>query len=300
MDERLDRQIVNLNKKYQDLKDSKEYAAMERLSRYTGYLKTGSVKRMIRELRFSRHAGRHQSLKGNINYRKNHSQADIKGRRIVVYTCIAGAYDRLIEPVVKENRVDFVVFTDQQVPSGSAWVKQDISQLKSYQTFSPVKLNREIKIRPYLFLDYDYSIYVDGNIQVVGAMTPVVRAMGDAALGLHFHSARDCIYDEMYGIRHLGKADMTLVNRQIKAYRKERFPSHSGLYENSIILRDHRNQSVRDLMEAWWQEYVKYPTRDQLSLPYVIWKTNFDRSGIYVLGNRLDHNPRFNRENHLK
>ena len=32
----------------------------------------------------------------------------------------------------------------------------------------------------------------------------------------------------------------------------------------------------------------------------VHWKTNFDRSGIYVLGNRLDHNPRFNRENHLK
>ena len=53
--------------------------------------------------------------------------------------------------------------------------------------------------------------------------------------------------------------------------------------------------SVKELMTAWWEEYNKYPTRDQFSLPYVVWKTGFDAERIAILGNNINRNPRFNR-----
>ena len=48
-------------------------------------------------------------------------------------------------------------------------------------------------------------------------------------------------------------------------------------------------------MEKWWDEYLRFPTRDQLSLPYVVWKYGFDKAQIMILGNDVEMNPRFNR-----
>ena len=91
-----------------------------------------------------------------------------------------------------------------------------------------------------------------------------------------------------------------MAKRQIAAYKREGFPRHYGLYENSILIRKHKDEEVRRLMEAWWDEYMRYPTRDQLSLPYVIRKFGYDRSTIHIMGKNLEQNPRFNRTPHRK
>src|ERR1039458_2191274 len=44
--------------------------------------------------------------------------------------------------------------------------------------------------------------------------------------------------------------------------------------ENGIILRKHSDHKVITLMESWWEEYCNGGRRDQLSLPYLIWKKN--------------------------
>ena len=42
--------------------------------------------------------------------------------------------------------------------------------------------------------------------------------------------------------------------------------------ENGILFRKHRDNDAIKLMNAWWEEYCNGGRRDQLSLPYLIWK----------------------------
>jgi hypothetical protein len=96
-------------------------------------------------------------------------------------------------------------------------------------------------------------------------------------------------------VLHLRKADKATAKRQIATYKKEGFPRHYGLYENSILIRNHHDEPTRRLMEEWWVEYLKYSTRDQLSLPYLIWKLGYDKKNIHIIGHNLRNNHRFNR-----
>ena len=158
------------------------------------------------------------------------------------------------------------------------------------------QMNRRIKMLPFNYLpEYDDSIYVDGNIEIVAPLSPMVLEMGTCVLGVHYHNYRDCIFDELIAIEHFKRIDKEMAYRQLSAYDAEGFPRHYGLYENGMIIRKHDDLHVQELMNKWWEEYLKYPTRDQFSLPYMIWKTNFDRATIHILGNNLNRNPRINR-----
>jgi hypothetical protein len=233
---------------------------------------------------------------GNVLIESPSFPVNIDDKKIAVYTCIVGNYDPLIEPLIVEQRVDYYVFTDQEVPDGSKWKKIDITRMEDYQMLSPSQLNRKIKMLPHQFLPgYDYSIYIDGNIEIQEMVTPLVKEMGDCGFGVHYHRTRDCIYHELVRVLYLKKANKQLAKSQVAAYRKEGFPRHFGLYENTVLIRNHHDESSNRLMEAWWQEYMKYPTRDQLSLPYVIWKTGYNRKNIHIIGMNIDNNNRIKR-----
>ena len=236
----------------------------------------------------------HFSTKGNIIMETPSQALDAKGLKIAVYTCIIGSYDLLLEPQYVEPGIDYYVFTDMTCPENTCWKKIDITQFEEYKELTPTQLNRKIKMLPFKYLpDYDYTLYVDGNIKIMDAITPLIKEMGNHALGIHYHRNRDCIYDELVRVEYLRKADMTIARRQVADYKEQGYPRHHGLYENTILIRKHNDQSTCLLMEAWWQEYIKYPTRDQLSLPYIIWKLGYDKKKIHILGMNLYHNPHF-------
>lgn len=221
---------------------------------------------------------------------------DICDKKVAVYTCIVGNYDPLIEPLTTEQGVDYYVFTDQDVPDGSKWKKKDVTCLEEYHTLSSSQLNRKIKMLPHLYLSgYDYSVYVDGNVEICDSLTPLVKEMGDCGFGVHYHRTRDCIYHELKRILYLKKTNGQLAKSQVETYRKAGFPQHGGLYENTLLIRNHHDKDTCRLMELWWLEYKKYPTRDQLSLPYVIWKSGYDRKRIHIIGNNIDKNKRIKR-----
>ena len=49
-------------------------------------------------------------------------------------------------------------------------------------------------------------------------------------------------------------------------------PQNTTLLENKVIIRDHSRSNVKAAMDLWWNELRLYVKRDQLSLPYVLWK----------------------------
>ena len=80
--------------------------------------------------------------------------------RLVIYTCITGAYDILVDPVAIFPGVDFVCFTDHDV-------KRKVWQLRNpvHREKNALLTARWHKLHPHeLFPDYDYSLWVDGNV----------------------------------------------------------------------------------------------------------------------------------------
>lgn len=295
IDERLDRQLVAFNERYQKCFYSSSNTDEIKKNRYFSNIRSLDFKRVIEDLKYRKYAKEHFSTEGNVvnqtPYTINPSEY-----KIAVYCCIVGQYDSIIEPIYKEDNIDYLVFTDQDLPENSSWRKREIRNLPEYTQLKAAQLNRKIKIlQTDELLRYDYTIYVDGNIEIVSGVSPIISNMGEYGLGVHYHRRRDCIYDEVVAVKHLKRLSGEDMDEQIKSYSKDGFPTHFGLYENSILIRNNRDKETIDLMEEWWNEYLRFPTRDQLSLPYVIWKTDYNKEKVYILGSDVERNPRFNR-----
>ncbi|MBO6242189.1 MAG: DUF616 domain-containing protein [Butyrivibrio sp.] len=234
------------------------------------------------------------STSGNTNtYCSNNSLKYKRKDRVAVYTCIVGEYDDLIEPICVDSFVDYFVFTDQFVPSSSIWKKVDITEFDDYNKLTAVDLNRKIKILSHKYLgDYKYTVYIDGVVKLIVPVRPWLEELGGFGFAVHFHNKRDCIYNEAQVVKKLKRGNYKLLEKQIRKYEKEGYPHKNGMYENTVLLRNNEDGETNELMENWWDEYNLFPTRDQISLPYVIWKTGYNRKKICILGMDIDANPR--------
>ena len=80
----------------------------------------------------------------------------------------------------------------------------------------------------------------------------------------------------------------------MEKYEKEGFPHNFGLCEASIIVVDLDNPNSKKLMNDWWNELLNSGSgRDQIALPYVIWKNGMRMDDIGWLGDDLFANPKF-------
>lgn len=299
MESQLSKNLMYLNQEYINLKYSSIYQRALNFHKILYNLKKGG-------LSYIYHFFKWRVKKTNVNFDIKETIEPSVGTnlnaKIVVYTCITGNYDSIKEPLYVNNNIDYYVITDMEVPDNSSWKKIDINKYDELKNLSLPDKNRYIKFFPHkLFPNYDFSIYVDGVIQIVADLQPLVENMGSCVLGLHRHNARNCLYDEAKAIIYANKAPKELVLNQINKYKKEQFPVQNGLYENTILIRKNNDENCIRLMESWWVEYMNSCKRDQLSLPYVIWKEKFNQKSIYIIGNDLDRNPRFKRNfRHVK
>lgn len=297
IDDRLDKNLQEFNRRYQELVYSKEMSSAEKRNRYLGNIKDFNIKRVVQDLKYRNYAMEHFTVSANVVL-DNVQHQDVSHLKIAVYSCIVGPYDRLIEPVFVEPGVDYLMFTDQDIPVSSSWKKMDITQMEDYGKLSNSMMNRKIKIMQCRTLqEYDYTIYIDGNIEVVSGLSPIIADMGLTSFGVHYHRARDCIFDEVVSVKHLKRIAGEEMDQQMRIYIKDGFPRHFGMFENSILIRDNRDDETLLLMREWWDEFCRFPTRDQLSLPYVIWKQGYSKDKILILGDDVERNTRFNRIN---
>jgi hypothetical protein len=218
----------------------------------------------------------------------------IPSGKVVVYTCIWGGYDEIIEPVFINPNVDYIIFTDRDIDPCSAWKKINIPDNSILKGMTPIEINRYIKILPHKFFkEYDYSIYVDGNIKIVTDVMPLINDIGDCYIGIHNYPT-NCIYKMKDAIIAGKKASAYNVKQQIAKYEKEGYPKGYGAFECNVIIRKHNTPDCIDLMCKWWDEFTNTTSkRDQLSFMYVLWKSGLKASDVYSLGIDVRQNPRF-------
>lgn len=208
--------------------------------------------------------------------------------KVAVYTCITQGYDELNLPTHRCSGVDFYCFTDDPSKVRPPFIYRDTA----CKDLNPAEQNRFIKMHPHLILSaYDASVYVDGNIQVIGDVGSLAReSLTSAKIAAYSHPERDCVYDEAKACALLGLEWVHKIAEQVKLYEHQRFPRHHGLVEANILFRRHNDHQVIKVMEFWWTLFQRYAKRDQLSFNYACWQQGLE---IHNLGR---HDARFRHE----
>ncbi len=201
-----------------------------------------------------------------------------EGKAKVLYTCITGNYDELVDHHFVHPEWDYICFSDSVVSSDNN-ITWKVLPLVHKAKDEP-RTNRWHKINPHLFLkDYTHSVYMDANIDVKSKKF-FDEINGQITLGNKFslmrHEERDCIYDELVACKNLKKDDPKTMQEQINIFKKDGYPPHNGLYFAGILFREHANNKVESIMDDWWFWVDNKSRRDQLSLPYVLWKHEFN------------------------
>lgn len=227
-----------------------------------------------------------------LNYHSTGKKVDTK---VIVYTSIFGNYDPLIEPLYESENCEYWAITDQEIPQGSMWKKFDTKNIPGFDDMDGYHKSKFCKMFPQiLFPENEYSVWVDGNVQIVADLYPLVDRLKDSCFIATFQNPfHDCIYTEMnYNICENNVSIDALIN-QINIYRAEGFPKHFGMREMTIIVRKHNNQECIDMMNLWWNQVNQYTMRDQISFPYIIWKSGMKMDDVQLLGTSWKWSPRF-------
>jgi hypothetical protein len=215
-------------------------------------------------------------------YSSNHK------RNKVIYTCITGNYDNIVQHEYIDFAYDYICFTDSEnlLRMGSYGVWK-IEPLR-YSGADNIRNNRWHKIHPHvLFPDYTESIYIDGNINVrTSIYFNLIKE--DDIIRIPIHGGHDCIYKEGMIVVKSGKDTKESVSKMFDFLKRENFPEHYGLNENCIIYRKHNNEKIIEMMDMWWEFINNYSKRDQLSLSYILWKFNIKPKSIAFPNPRYD------------
>jgi hypothetical protein len=195
-------------------------------------------------------------------------------RRLAIYTCIAGDYDELLLPAVAEVEADYFCFTDQPIADARGW---QLRPLPEFRTDGGLA-SRYVKMHPHrLFADHDVSVYVDANVRPLDGIVPLAEdALGRGCLAMYRHPFRSRLTDEANECALLGYDFLWRFRRQMRRYAMEGLPPAVAMVEANVLMRRHHDRQLIAAMDLWWREFNCGVRRDQLSLPYVLWKQGID------------------------
>ncbi len=228
---------------------------------------------------YMRNKGRNE--KNNVSYLRK-----FNSKSVVIYTAISGEYDELKEPCFVDENLKYVCFTDNRKLHSDVWEVRYVDLPENMEARHWV---RKFKVLPHLFFpEYETSIWVDASLGILQDLRKYMMQYQKASDILFFpHYARDCVYDEGAICMVWKKDNKKDLAAQMHAYYEEGYPEHNGLVLGGCIVRNHNEKKIISVMEEWWREICRFSKRDQVSLPYVLYKNNcfYDLCDLYYEDN---------------
>lgn len=178
-----------------------------------------------------------------------------------IYTVITGDYDQ-IRQAPNYPGWEPVLFTDKVPDNSMGW---DVRLIEPDKSICTRKLSRKYKILSHIYLsEYNLVCYIDANMKLV--KEPPSHPI------FFSHPSRSKIFFEARTIVDLKKDGAETVKEQIDNYKRVGFKDNQGLFSNGFFVRDH-SPEINKLHEFWWENVKRFSYRDQLSLPFAVWKT---------------------------
>ena len=190
-------------------------------------------------------------------------------REIAVCTAIVGGHDTLMVPLRLDPRLDYVCFTDRASETGGVWKRRP----PPGRHRDPRRTARYVKTHlPELLPEYDYAVWIDGNILIRGDVRAYVERVAHRglALGLAPHATRDCVYQEAEACKLLRQDPDEVIDRQMARYRQAGIPPHAGLFATSFYVAHLHHPLATAFYRRWWEEIDTYSCRDQLSVGWAL------------------------------
>ena len=274
-----------VNYDYNELLNSREFRAGKRLLKLKRALRSFDVKGLAgfaKSLLTQRKVGSMGGVTGTHEALAVDERAVASARdsSATLYACVTNGYDTPRAPLYVPARLSPVLFVDEATSesmrdSGGFTVRRIEDEALLESSCNP---NRYCKMHPGEFFDSDFAIYTDGNVQVicdVADWCAIARA-SEIGVAMHAHSSRECVYEEARACIASRRGDPVAIKRQMERYESEGFPRRFGMREATIIVTDLHNPTSVEVLAAWWDEYVASGSgRDQLALPYVLWKMGY-------------------------
>ena len=124
-----------------------------------------------------------------------------------------------------------------------------------------------------LEVNYDICITIDGNVRISKDLDSIIsyycHPLYDITLAKH--PIRDCVIAEADAILGEKKDTKEAVSQNIELYQKENYPLNNGMYQTTIMIWKN-TQGTHALSLRFWELYNNLSERDQLLLPYILWK----------------------------
>jgi len=163
-----------------------------------------------------------------------------------------------------------MVFTDRKVAADRATV------VKEFVPSGPDSRRRakRYKILPHKYTGTPSSLWIDGSVQCLpGAVEAFAQSDCDMKVFRLWPpwDADKTVYNHGATCIKLGKDDPEVIDAQLARYRADGLGPHT-LMAGTILFRKHTTEVI-NFCELWWGEIENGSVRDQISFPYVAWKT---------------------------
>jgi len=185
--------------------------------------------------------------------------------QITVITAIFDGYDTLREPLIQSSECRYICYTDHPWTS-KTWemrVPPDLDGL-------PARRARRYKVLAEA--DTPFVLWHDGSMQLKCDPVDLLPHIEDANMVAWKHPWRSCLYREAKECIDRGRGNRQEIEAQVTRYQAAGMPTQMPMIETGFLLR--RNCPEQQAFNrAWWAEIEAGSWRDQISFPYVCWKT---------------------------
>lgn len=183
------------------------------------------------------------------------------------------------------------------ITGGKDKPRDDITCYGAYRKFVKPVMNAKIyKVLPHLFFKARYSLWIDGNVEILEMPSLDYLKNHDMAV-FKGYGHHDCIYQEgedCKGLESVDEYDCKLIDWQMNRLRKEGYPEHHGMFACTVLFRKH-TKKTEEFNNMWWAEICRGSHRDQLSAQYVVHKTGLK---LNYLNGTIKQNPYFKVHQH--
>jgi len=194
-------------------------------------------------------------------------------RNVLIVTAFTKGYDLVSEYLHPVSNYHYLCYTNDYKFTSDFFVVSRLPEGKTPE--ENVRLARGIKLNLSDHLtvsDYDYIIWLDANCSFIREVDSLIDDLGDDDVAIFGHRERNCLYSEAKACIRYKKDSQSVINKQVKKYKKEGFPSNYGMWATHCIVYRPTREAL-SFFKIWYAEVTNHSYRDQISLPYALKKS---------------------------
>lgn len=194
-------------------------------------------------------------------------------KKFLVVTAITDGKDALVDPPEVFENCDYIAYVDRKYDAVKIWEQREVLKFSGIDHF----INRR-NAKPYkilsavMFPEYEYVIWEDGNHQLKKDPQLIIDEYGeDVDMLLFKHPDRKCVYQEMNACAQWKLDHVENIQNQFNFYKANKMPENFGLFEMSTFIVK-TTHVAKELQLMWWEQICRFSSRDQISLPFCLWR----------------------------